>query len=47
VESAKAVLEALRGKEWPGATNDMLDEISVSLLRGDVKRAVAAIRQSA
>jgi HPt (histidine-containing phosphotransfer) domain-containing protein len=42
MDAAKAVLDDLNLKSWRCDTADILDEISVSLLRGEVKKVVAA-----
>jgi HPt (histidine-containing phosphotransfer) domain-containing protein len=42
-KSAKKALDELKQKAWPSAVSDLLDETSVSLLRGEFKKIVAAV----
>jgi CheY-like chemotaxis protein len=42
IEAAKTALSGLKLREWPGGTNELLDEISMALLRGELKKVVSA-----
>jgi CheY-like chemotaxis protein len=45
-ETAAMALDELKLKKWPRETNALLDAISVSLLRGELKKVVAAVTKS-
>jgi HPt (histidine-containing phosphotransfer) domain-containing protein len=45
INTAKTVLDELKHKAWPRKTSDLLHEISVSLLRGELKKIVASVEK--
>jgi len=42
-KDAKAALDELKQKTWPREINELFDEISVSLLHGEFKKAISAV----
>jgi len=44
--AAKTALDDLKNKKWPSTVNELLDEISLCLLRGEFKKAAAAVENS-
>jgi CheY-like chemotaxis protein len=46
INAAKAALDDLKLRTWPGTTAGLLDEISVALLRGEVKNVASAVERA-
>ncbi|MCL2269833.1 MAG: ATP-binding protein [Treponema sp.] len=47
VKDAKAALSDLKQRAWPAEINDMVNEISVYMIRGEYKKAGAAVDRAA
>jgi len=46
IKDAKTALSAIKQKTWPRAINDVVDEISLCLIRGECEKVVSAVNKA-